>query len=264
MLLIGTGLLWLLAAILPPRGRRAPETGGTVAFFKEFGEGVREARRHPWFLAGLGALTAVICTGYSATGVALPLIRRDRCGTEVVLAGALTVHNVGALAGTVLMAPDAPAHRARPRGRGWLACYGFAPLALLVPVHPAVVFAAYAIAGLGIDLFNVPGSPPRSARSSRACRPGCPRWTSWSPTVWPRSAWPFWPRRRDLRLATGAGRLRARVFRGSRRSRPDPHHSPLLPPPGHGRAETEPSKRWTGRAGPRNKIMMSAIWMVAR
>ncbi|MEV5889128.1 hypothetical protein [Nonomuraea fuscirosea] len=47
MLLIGTGLLWLLAAVL--------QTGGTVAFFKEFGEGVREARRHPWFLAGLSS-----------------------------------------------------------------------------------------------------------------------------------------------------------------------------------------------------------------
>jgi hypothetical protein len=243
MLLIGAGLLWLLAAILPPRGRRAP------ASVVPRRPGSTDGRHLHRLLGHGGGAPADQKGSVRHRGRA----RRGAHRAQRRRLGRNRPHG-----------PDAPAHRARPRGRGWLACYGFAPLALLVPVHPAVVFAAYAIAGLGIDLFNVPGSPPRSARSSRVCRPGCPRWTSWSPTVWPRSAWPFWPRRRDLRLATGAGRLRARVFRGSRRSRPDPHHSPLLPPPGHGRAETEPSKRWTGRAGPRNKIMMSAIWMVAR
>ncbi|MBB3725197.1 MFS transporter [Nonomuraea dietziae] len=155
-LLVGTGLLWLLAALLPPQGLRAPApTADRAPPLKEFGEGVREARRHPWFLAGLAALAAVIFTGYSATGVALPLISRDRYGTEAVLAGALTAYTVGALIGAVLMA------RWKPRAQGWaalvgLALYGFAPLSLLLPVHPAVVFAAYALAGLGIELFNVP------------------------------------------------------------------------------------------------------------
>ncbi|MBG0823711.1 MFS transporter [Planomonospora sp. ID91781] len=155
-LIVGTGLLWLLAAILPPPGRRTPaaERAGTL-MLAEFGEGVREARRHPWFLAGLAALAAVIFTGYSATAVALPLVGRDRYGTEAVLAGALTAYTVGALAGAALTA------RWQPRAQGWtalagLALYGFAPLSLLLPVHPAVVFAAYAVAGLGIELFNVP------------------------------------------------------------------------------------------------------------
>ncbi|MFI7453088.1 MFS transporter [Nonomuraea sp. NPDC049714] len=155
-LLAGTGLLWLIAALLPPRGvRQAVPVGGRVRFVAEFGEGVREARRHPWFLAGLAALAAVIFTGYSVTGVALPLVSRDRYGTEAVLAAALTAYTVGALAGAALMA------RWRPRAPGrvalaGLALYGLAPLSLLLPVHPAVVFAAYALAGLGIELFNVP------------------------------------------------------------------------------------------------------------
>lgn len=155
-LLIGTGLLWLVAAVLPPRGLSAPARAADGArFFAEFGEGVREARRHPWFLAGLGALAAVIFTGYSATGVALPLVSRDRYGTEAVLAAALTAYTLGALAGALLMA------RWQPRAQGWaalagLALYGFAPLSLLLPVHPMMVFAAYALAGLGIELFNVP------------------------------------------------------------------------------------------------------------
>ncbi|MFI8842739.1 MFS transporter [Streptomyces sp. NPDC053780] len=166
-LLVGIGLLWLVAACVPGRGARPGTTGVTRdepattggargrSFLAEFADGVREARRHPWFLAGLGALTAVIATGYSATGVALPLVSRDDYGTEVVLAGAMTAYTAGALAGALLIA------RWRPRSPGraalaGLAAYGFAPLSLVFPVHPAVVMAAYAVAGVGIEMFNVP------------------------------------------------------------------------------------------------------------
>ncbi|MFI2378723.1 MFS transporter [Streptomyces sp. NPDC018964] len=163
-LLVGIGLLWLVAACVPGRGARQdiaedtskPSAGeGRTSFLAEFTEGVREARRHPWFLAGLGALTAVIATGYSATGVALPMVSRDEYGTEVVLAGAMTAYTAGALGGALLIA------RWRPRSPGLaalagLASYGFAPLSLVFPVHPVVVMAAYAVAGIGIELFNVP------------------------------------------------------------------------------------------------------------
>ncbi|MDQ3404360.1 MAG: MFS transporter, partial [Actinomycetota bacterium] len=103
----------------------------------------------------LATLTLVIATGYSATGVALPLVSRDRYGTEVVLAAAMTGYTVGALVGALLIA------RWRPRSQGWtalaaLGLYGFAPLSLLFPVHPVLVVAAYVVAGVGIELFNVP------------------------------------------------------------------------------------------------------------
>ncbi|KOU22243.1 MFS transporter [Streptomyces sp. WM6368] len=166
-LLLGIGLLWLVAALLPGRGATAPRADAESAdpaalaaaprasLRAEFVDGIREARRHPWFLAGLGALTAVIALGYSATGVALPLVSRDRYGTEWVLAAAMTAYTVGALGGALVTA------RRRPRSQGWsalagLALYGFAPLSLMLPVHPAVVVAAYAVAGIGIELFNVP------------------------------------------------------------------------------------------------------------
>ncbi|MDO0939103.1 MFS transporter [Streptomyces sp. DG2A-72] len=155
-LLLGTGLLWLAAALIPPAGTAtAAVARERTSFITEFAEGVREARRHPWFLAGLAALTAVIATGYSATSVVLPLVSRDRYDTEAVLASATTGYVAGALAGALIIA------RWRPRAQGWtalasLACYGFAPLSLLLPVHPAVVVAAYVIAGLGLELFNVP------------------------------------------------------------------------------------------------------------
>ncbi|MFB7391978.1 MULTISPECIES: MFS transporter [unclassified Streptomyces] len=126
-----------------------------TGFRAEFLDGIREARRHPWFLAGLAALVAVIALGYSATSVALPLISRDRYGTEWVLAAAMTAYTVGALVGALVIA------RLRPRSQGWaafagLGAYGVAPLSLMLPVHPAVVVAAYAVAGVGIELFNVP------------------------------------------------------------------------------------------------------------
>ncbi|GAB3429364.1 MFS transporter [Actinophytocola sediminis] len=155
-LLVGTGLVWLCAALLPPPGRYATATDAPRAsLFREFADGVAEARRHPWFLAGLCALTTVIATGYSATAVVLPLVSRDRYGTQAVLAAALTAYTVGALLGALVVA------RWRPRAQGWaalaaLSCYGLAPLALLLPVHWVVVVAAYVVAGLGIELFNVP------------------------------------------------------------------------------------------------------------
>jgi MFS family permease len=155
-LLVGIGVIWLVAALVPPAGRPAPQTPPMGAsFIGEFLDGAREARRHPWFLAGLGALTAVIATGYSATGVVLPMISRDRYDTELVLAAAMTAYTIGGLLGAVVVT------RWRPRAQGRvalaaLACYGFAPLALLLPVHWVVIVAAYVIAGVGIELFNVP------------------------------------------------------------------------------------------------------------
>ena len=155
-LLLGTAALWLAAALVPPSGAGAPaEPRVRVPFLREFADGVAEARRHPWFVAGLAALTAVIATGYSATGVALPLISRDRYDTEFVLAASLTAYTVGGLIGALVVA------RWRPRAQGWtalfsLSLYGFAPLALLLPVNPLVIVVAYVIAGFGIELFNVP------------------------------------------------------------------------------------------------------------
>ncbi|MFI9206068.1 MFS transporter [Streptomyces sp. NPDC053048] len=161
-LLLGIGLLWLVAALVPGKGSAAvdradgpAEPAARAGFRAEFLEGIREARRHPWFLAGLAALVAVIALGYSATSVALPLISRDRYDTEWVLAAAMTAYTVGALGGALVIA------RWRPRSQGWaafagLAAYGVAPLSLMLPVHPVVVVAAYAVAGIGIELFNVP------------------------------------------------------------------------------------------------------------
>lgn len=118
-------------------------------------EGVQEARRHPWFVAGLGGLLPVMALGYSATCVALPLVSRDRFGGETVLAVAITAYTVGAIVGAALVA------RWRPTNVGWWAfagvgAYALVPLALAISPSPVLVLAAYALGGIGIEVFSVP------------------------------------------------------------------------------------------------------------
>ncbi|ANY08091.1 MFS transporter [Pseudonocardia sp. HH130630-07] len=153
---LGITVLWVLAAVVPGAGtHRAVPTGPRPGFVAEFAEGLTEARRHPWFLAGLGALTAVISTGYSATGVALPLVSSETYGGATVLAAALTGYTAGALVGAVIVARWRPEARGRVALAG-LALYALAPLALLTPLPIWVVVAAYVVCGVGIELFNVP------------------------------------------------------------------------------------------------------------
>ncbi|MCE7002806.1 MFS transporter [Kibdelosporangium philippinense] len=153
-ILLGTCALWLIVVLVPPGGT-SQVTRERAKFHREFLDGLREARRHPWFLAGLGALTLTAAVGQSSIAVALPLVSRDRYGTEAVLAAATTAYSVGALVGALIMA------RWRPRNQGWaafggLALFGLAPLSMLFPVHPVVIVAAFVAVGIGIELFNVP------------------------------------------------------------------------------------------------------------
>ncbi len=152
-LVLVTGALWALAALVPARPKRDELREAGSGFLPELVEGLREARRHPWFLGGLGALAVVIMTGYSVTAVALPMVSRDE-GSGVLLAAAVTAYTVGALLGGVAIA------RLPLRSEGWialaaLASYALAPLALLT-ASPPLVIAAYLLAGIGIEFFNVP------------------------------------------------------------------------------------------------------------
>ncbi|WMT92959.1 MFS transporter [Pelagibacterium sp. H642] len=154
--------LWLMSAILPPwpnegyfeSSKGMPELS-LAAFLSELAEGIEEARRHPWFLAGLGALAAVIAAGYSVTGVLLPIISRDAYGGAALLAGSATAYTLGALFGAIIVA------RWRPTNQGWcalaaLGLYSLVPLSLLTQMHIAVPMLAFILAGIGIELFNVP------------------------------------------------------------------------------------------------------------
>ncbi|TAZ47103.1 MFS transporter (plasmid) [Rhizobium leguminosarum] len=155
--------LWLTSALAPPAGRaRRGDTGlpsvGKLTFrnlFHDFIEGAGEARRHPWFVTGLVCLTITIAAGYSVTAVLLPGISQEVSGGATLMTATATSYMAGALFGALLMA------RWRPANRGWVALlglcfYGLAPLSLLVTEAIVVPLAAYLVAGIGIEMFNVP------------------------------------------------------------------------------------------------------------
>ena len=177
VLIGGIGVLWLLAALLPPAGSAgAHEEPDRTPRIAQFADGLREARRHPWFVAGLGALTTVIFAGYSVTSVVLPVVSRDRYDSEGVLAAAVSAYTAGALLGAVLIA------RWRPRNQG-VGGPGRAGLLRVLATEPDLLGGRHRgrrhlrDRGLGIELFNVPWFRRPSATSSPACWPGSHRST---------------------------------------------------------------------------------------
>ncbi|CAK7255080.1 MULTISPECIES: MFS transporter [unclassified Shinella] len=154
-------LLWLASALMPPNvtGRSTGLPRGEGLTFgrlvRDFCEGAREARGHPWFMAGLLSLTVTVAAGYSVTSVLLPGISQEAFGSAALMTSTATAYMVGALAGALLMA------RWHPRRRGWvalagLALYGLVPFSLLFADIRIIPILAYFVAGVGIEIFNVP------------------------------------------------------------------------------------------------------------
>jgi MFS family permease len=155
--LVVIAILWLTSAFLPswPTEAALALREGSFKFWRDIGEGFTEAGRHPWFVAGLTALTTVVAFGYSVTNVLLPQISESQAGGPQLMALSVTSYTLGALAGAVLVS------RWQPRAMGWIAllglsAYGLVPLSLLVAQHMAVPLMAFFIAGVGIEVFNVP------------------------------------------------------------------------------------------------------------
>ncbi|MBU2867903.1 MFS transporter [Pacificibacter marinus] len=152
--------LWSLAALLPANRPQTPDTSvhrplTLSLFISELGDGFSEVRSHPWIVAGLAALSLVITFGYSVTNVLLPQVSKAHFGGPELLAVSVTTYTLGALAGALVIA------RWKPKNIGWialsgLALYGLVPLSLIQPSHMILPIAAFFIAGVGIELFNVP------------------------------------------------------------------------------------------------------------
>lgn len=154
--------LWIASAVLPPWPfqplDKALIRGAGVSLFRCFTDDLRdgywEARRHPWFIAGLAALSTVIMTGYSVTAVLVPLISREHFGDASLLTGSVSAHMAGALLGAVVAARWRPIRRGHWALAG-LGAYALVPVGLLLPQPLWVPLAAYALAGLGTELFNI-------------------------------------------------------------------------------------------------------------
>lgn len=154
--------LWVISALLPPWPAEPQDesaqvivrTGLAERFVADLLEGYHEARRHPWFFAALAALSAVVATGYSVTGVLVPLISTTVYDNASLLAGSVTAYMSGALLGGIAISYWKPVRR------GWwalagLGAYSVVPLSLLVPEIFWIPMVAYVIAGFGMELFNV-------------------------------------------------------------------------------------------------------------
>lgn len=151
--------LWIISAAAPPRiastaAMRAMPSLSLARFGTQWLEGLAEARQHRWFLAGLGALSAVIAAGYSVTAVLLPLIGARSAHGPALLAWCMTTYAGGALLAAVIIS------RWRPLNWGWtalagLAAYGLVPFSLAMPSSMLVPAFAFFLAGIGIEIFNV-------------------------------------------------------------------------------------------------------------
>lgn len=161
--------------------------------------------------------------------------------------------------------------RWRPRAAGWaslagLACYGLIPLGLLAPVHPFVLIAVYVVAGVGIELFNVPWftAIQREVEPGKLARVSSLDFLL-SYGLAPVGLAFIAPHDRPVRRERGARRLRGDLLRRTRRRCADPvvarlHQVQLNPrTPGCTSSATsssvrpgvtaEPSASWTTDAG---------------
>lgn len=155
-LIYATAILWLLAAVLPiGLSSHISPSRGASRIGSDLILGWREARRHTWFIAGLFSLITVTTFGYSATNVILPLVSRDRFGSDTVLTLGLMAYTVGGILGALIIS------RWRDTNIGWWALagngiYALAPLALAFATQAWIILLAYVIIGIGVEFFNVP------------------------------------------------------------------------------------------------------------
>lgn len=155
-------ILWLLSAFSPPWPQEGNGEAREIAvgsnvlgrFWGDTMDGMREAKRHPWFMSGLFALTAVIAFGYSVASVVVPILSVDYYGGTLLLAGSATAYTAGALFGALIIS------KISEQFPGWvalggLAAYSMVPLSLAIQLPIFVPLAAFFIAGIGIEFFNV-------------------------------------------------------------------------------------------------------------
>ncbi|TDB90318.1 MFS transporter [Actinomadura sp. KC216] len=156
--LTAAAALWfgsaLLAAAVPAKGTATSPEANT-GMLTEFRQGLVEARRHRWFLAGLAALIAWLALGEAAKYVMLPVVSQEKFGSTALIGLALGGYSAGAIVGAMLMS------RWRPRRVGipamiMLGSYGLVPLSLAYASHSWMIIAACAIGGIGIEVFNIP------------------------------------------------------------------------------------------------------------
>ncbi|WP_394831526.1 MFS transporter [Pendulispora rubella] len=154
--------LWLLSAgaaiLLRPARTDATKNAITPprrSLFADYKEGFAEALRHRWFLTGLGALVVWLACGEAASKLMLPKVSQEHFGGDLMMGIAPGVYSAGAVAGALLLARWTPRHPGTLAFAG-LSLFGLVPLSLWVGDRAWLIVAAYALGGMGIELFNIP------------------------------------------------------------------------------------------------------------
>lgn len=142
--------LWLLARLREPAYDRKPRT----SMLREVREGLGAVRQQAWVVGILVVAAVQLMLTVGPVTVLLPVIGRREFGSDAVFGTALAALSVGGLAGALVAMRWRPRH---PGLVGVLGLFGFAlvPLALLVPESPWTIWAAYLLAGLGLEPFVV-------------------------------------------------------------------------------------------------------------
>ncbi len=121
---------------------------------REIREGLGEVRRRPWVFGALVGAALMLMLVVAPETVLLPVIGRDKFGTDAVYAAALALVSVGAVVGAVW------AMRHRPRHPGQLSLllgllYLPSLLALAFPVNAGLILVSYLFAGFGWEPWSV-------------------------------------------------------------------------------------------------------------
>ncbi|MFI3904495.1 MFS transporter [Ochrobactrum sp. S1502_03] len=152
-------ICWIAASIIaftcvPAQPVCGGKSARSESFFSSLAEGIAEARKHRWFLAGILALLIWLGVGSSVQQLLLPVISREALGGNSFIGYALGSYAIGALSGGLILAKWRP-HYAGLSAFTGLALYGFVPLALLSQIDYLII-GAYFLGGFGIELFNIP------------------------------------------------------------------------------------------------------------
>lgn len=126
----------------------------TASFTRDLSEGFAEVRRQPWVLGTLVGAALLLMAVIAPENVLLPIIGRREFGTDAVFAMAMALFSLGGVAGALLAIRWQPL---RPGRTGWLLglSFGLIPLALMFPVSPWPILAAYLISGVCFEPFAV-------------------------------------------------------------------------------------------------------------
>jgi len=121
---------------------------------RDIRDGAAEVWRRPWVIGVLVLAVTQLMLVVAPELVLLPIISRREFGSDAVYGIALAAFAAGGVAGALL------ALRMRPARPGLVSILGLLPftlipLAMAFPLSPALVVAAYTVAGIGLEPFIV-------------------------------------------------------------------------------------------------------------